>query len=573
SKKAKNVSATDRVKQYPLGVLHSNGGKLFCTYCNVTVDHYRKSSVDRHLGSSTHRKRKTEIQSTTANDSLAKRQKTVTSLFQKSTENCEAQNCLNFELTEAFVPTNIPLEKLDNKKLRNVPNGGAIPSSTQLRRKYLPKVAKCHKQEIMELVNLSVVTDESTDAQDQYVLHILFVLQGLNDEDASDSEMKTILTDTMYLQTVNYTTISQAIVKCLNNFGVDFNNIIAFISDNATYVSKAYNQVLQGLLSNSVHLTCNAHIVALVSDIWRTNFPEVDKLIATVKKVFKYCPSRKLHFKEHLQSTVQVVGSNLRVKLPPEPVKTRWGSWYAATEYHAQYITSYSTNTQVLKELKHLLDNSEILQVQLKLIARYGKELVVLIKWFESHEIRVHQAYNKVVDLINTYKALKGEQHSGDAGIQSQCIKTFTEVAGKFTSYYGPSRSERTSRFTQPAHQFLKAVRVFAPLQVCTLNLDALLLDSIPGFNRGCKTDLECYQFYAKECSSDLSLTAFWRSAEPRFPNIAKLAKQYLPVVPNSVDAKRSISAGFYCTEAIHRQSLKKEQVNRLMMLNFNSKP
>uniref|UniRef100_H2ZXY2 HAT C-terminal dimerisation domain-containing protein n=1 Tax=Latimeria chalumnae TaxID=7897 RepID=H2ZXY2_LATCH len=551
SKKAKSVSAADRVKQYPPGVLHSDGGKLFCTYCNVTVDHYRKSSVNRHLDSSTHQKRKVEIQSTTANDSLAKKQKTVTSLFQKSTENREAQN-YKF-LTDRDVCANIPLEKLDNKKLceflrRHVANGGVIPSSAQLRREYLPKVAECHKQEIMELIKrsgcLSVVTDKSTDSQDQYVLHILFVLQGLNGEDASDSKLKAVLADTMYLQAVNYNTISQAIVKCLN-MPVDFNNISAFISDNATYMSKTYNQVLQGLLPNSVHLTCNAHMVVLANDIWRSNFPEVDKLIATVKKVFKYCLSRKLHFKEYLQSAVQVVGSNLRVKLPPEPVKTRWGSWYAATEYHAQYITFYPTfveeemeitpNTQVLKELKRLLDNSETLQVQLNLLTSYGKELVYLIKWFESCEIRVHQAYNKVVDL--------SEQHSGDAGIQNQRIKTFTEVTDKLTSYYNPDSSERTSRFTQPAHQFLKAVRVFDPLQVCMLNLDTLPLDSIPGFNRSCKTELECYQFHAKECNSELSLTTFWRFVEPCFSNIANVGKQYLSVIPKSVDAEQSISA------------------------------
>uniref|UniRef100_H3A8Z0 Uncharacterized protein n=1 Tax=Latimeria chalumnae TaxID=7897 RepID=H3A8Z0_LATCH len=109
SKKAKNVSAADRAKQYPPGVLHSDGAKLFCTSCNITVDHYRKSSVDWHLDSSIHRKRKVEVQSNVA---LSKKQTT-------STENREARNSLNFDLTEGFVCANIPLEMLDNKKLRD----------------------------------------------------------------------------------------------------------------------------------------------------------------------------------------------------------------------------------------------------------------------------------------------------------------------------------------------------------------------------------------------------------------------------------------------------------------------
>ncbi|MGH0127189.1 UNVERIFIED_CONTAM: hypothetical protein FKN15_044018 [Acipenser sinensis] len=60
---------------------------------------------------------------------------------------------------------------------------------------------------------LSVVTDESTDAQDQYGLHIEFVLQDLNGENASDvQELKAVLADTLYLQAINYNTVSQAIV-------------------------------------------------------------------------------------------------------------------------------------------------------------------------------------------------------------------------------------------------------------------------------------------------------------------------------------------------------------------------
>ncbi len=43
-------------------------------------------------------------------------------------------------------------------------------------------------------------------------------------------ELKAVLADTLYLQAVNYNTVSQAIVKCLNNFDVDFDDVSAFIS-------------------------------------------------------------------------------------------------------------------------------------------------------------------------------------------------------------------------------------------------------------------------------------------------------------------------------------------------------
>ncbi|MBN3285182.1 CGBP1 protein, partial [Polyodon spathula] len=174
-KKAKNVSAADHVKQCPAGVLYSDAGKLFYTSCNITVHHYRESAVDSHLDSSIHHKIKAEIQSSTETALLAKKQK---------------------DLTEAFVRANIPLEKLDNQKLctffrLSVANSGVIPSSAQLRHEYLYKVVEYHKQEIMELVKqcgcLSVVTVESTDAQDQYVLHIAFVLQDVKGEHASDA--------------------------------------------------------------------------------------------------------------------------------------------------------------------------------------------------------------------------------------------------------------------------------------------------------------------------------------------------------------------------------------------------
>lgn len=57
-KKAVNISCEDRVKQYPKGVLHADAGQLFCSCCNVTLDNSRKNTIDKHLLSLNHVKKR-----------------------------------------------------------------------------------------------------------------------------------------------------------------------------------------------------------------------------------------------------------------------------------------------------------------------------------------------------------------------------------------------------------------------------------------------------------------------------------------------------------------------------------
>ena len=91
----------------------------------------------------------------------------------------------HFELVEAFVTANIPLNKLDNFKSNtylkaNIPNMGTLPSLQQLRMHYLPKVFEIYQTEtkakVLQASSLAVVADEASDIQDCFVLHILFIL-------------------------------------------------------------------------------------------------------------------------------------------------------------------------------------------------------------------------------------------------------------------------------------------------------------------------------------------------------------------------------------------------------------
>ena len=84
SKKAVNISCIDRAKQYPPGTLHTDGNKLFCTACNVTLDHTRKGTIDQHLETPLHSKKRMAAENLV--DLPLKRQCTIVSAFNRLTE-------------------------------------------------------------------------------------------------------------------------------------------------------------------------------------------------------------------------------------------------------------------------------------------------------------------------------------------------------------------------------------------------------------------------------------------------------------------------------------------------------
>ena len=49
-----NLTAKDRAVKYPEGTFHEDDG-LFCSSCNVVIDHLRKCVVDKHLEAASHK--------------------------------------------------------------------------------------------------------------------------------------------------------------------------------------------------------------------------------------------------------------------------------------------------------------------------------------------------------------------------------------------------------------------------------------------------------------------------------------------------------------------------------------
>jgi len=221
-----------------------------------------------------------------------------------------------------------------------------------------------------ELANqrISVTMDETTDSCGRSILNVLFSYQN-----------KTKLVNTLFLETVNNTTIAQAFVNTIHSYNIPFTNLIFFISDNASYMKKAYTNILFPLIPHLFHNTCFAHIYNLVGETWVDfeHFKLLDIVVKHIKTLFVYSAARKRRWREHLISKSVLLNTNeslfdeestqdLFVNLPPLPIKTRWNSWFKfliwMKNYYQHMVTffieeSVEKNSNAIKELKEIFQN------------------------------------------------------------------------------------------------------------------------------------------------------------------------------------------------------------------------
>jgi len=147
-------------------------------------------------------------------------------------------------------------------------------------------------------------------------------------------------------------------------------------------------------------------------------------------------------------------------------------------------------------------------------VAASALKLVELLTWFESSEIRIHQAYNRVTDL------LAWAEYEANSATVDKYKKAFKDTADKLRQYYRPTSP---SRFTQPGLDFLKAVRVFDFKQVLILPCNELIT-KIPGAD-SCHVlaEFAAYKAMAGDVPSETTVVSFWHASSDRFPLLSRL--------------------------------------------------
>ncbi len=594
-----NVGAKERCSQFPRDT-YEDGGKLFCIACNKVIDHVRKSTVESHLLSAAHAKRKSELD----NEKKTKKQKTVPTMFAANTIAQQERADVTLDWVKACTATNIPLSKSDNPELRKflrtrVKNGGAIPGTHQLQNIYLTEL---YKQEVIrvkaELSNkpICVIFDEMSDDEGRYVLNILACpVTAPKDENGL---LKSYLLDVCFLEKTNHSTVAQAVVGVLNEYGITFDNVAVFDTDNAAYMKKAYKEILKGLYPKAIHCTCLAHITNLVGESFRKPLADLDKFVRCFSQQFFNAGGRKKRYLDYLKLKEQPP------LMPPDPVGTRWNSWFFAVQYHAKYWPFYQE--YIADEMKvcgknapnsviqlHEFTTGELwnrLDLTVRFVADVCTQIIYYLGYFESQKPCTLYAFEKLEELqiffdshsLYTHESARKYFDSAPCA-DDMPLKAKQELVALFNACTSAA-SEKLMKYLsdndgQPALPFLKQCRIFNPLRVPVLSENINDYPDIPDFDTVPRNEFILYrEVLVSEVQESLrgtgqtkmDIDSFWISNRDRIPTMAALAFKYKDAVTNSADAERSNSL-YNNVLTDKRRSLSVQKLRELVFMYYNS--
>lgn len=423
--------------QYPDFITTDEGTR--CTICNVNIKR-KKYNMNKHLQSKSHRDRISDSHShyklqqslkdnpdfeikdnklfcklcdSTFNPSLFsldRHMKTDLHTF-SSTKNGQKQ--FNNDLTDFMIQCNIPWSKLDNPTFRNFMenllnnkygNNVNLPSESNIRLKYLPKIYEEKKDQIrQELQNKTIClsVDETTDSCGKKVANVL--IQAL---DGTSSKMH--LFASKVLEETNYLTTTGLVNETLKDlWGQQYNEnldkLLFFITDAGSYMLKA-GKCLTQEYPNLTHVTCFAHGLNRVAEKVRSLYPKINKLIDCVKKVFLKAPVRTKKFRMMYPN----------ISLPPRPVITRWGTWLNAASYYNKYYNEIKAVIDALdsREARAIVEAKKIfrdrnLKSDLLFVDTNFNIIAKSIQLLEDPKLELKSSLKIVSDLIKKMAKLR----------------------------------------------------------------------------------------------------------------------------------------------------------------------
>jgi hypothetical protein len=399
TKKSNSAKLRQYVKDFGSDLFSTDGIILYCQVCEKSINADTKFQVSQHIETGKHANnlRKYNERNSTKQTLIDK--EVLINSFGKKSEFFQ-------ELCKALLAADIPFNKLKNETFKNFLakyTKETIPDPSTLRKNYLPN---CYEETIARIreelanENIWISIDESTDIEGRYIANVIVgkLKSGLY--------TKPFLLTSETLDKTNHVSIAQLFndaLKLLWPNEIRYDNVLLFVTDAAKYMKLAAKG-LKVLFPKMIHLTCLAHGMHRVAETVRASYPDVDKLISNVKKVFIKAPKRVEIFREKASD----------LNLPPQPIITRWGTWIDAVSYYAYHFESVK---EVINSLdpegassiqisQNILSQTNIKE-QLAYISVNFKCLSERIKELEKSDLKLVESVKIVENIISQIKASK----------------------------------------------------------------------------------------------------------------------------------------------------------------------
>jgi hypothetical protein len=379
---------------------------LIVKFLTLQIPCDKKYNIIQHVKTNLHVDRVKKTKNAVA------KQQTITGCVAASSTTRQRE--FNADLCEAMIKSNIALNKLQNKFFKSFLekySNRHIPDESTLRKNYVNSIYKETIEEIKKIVGDNYIwfsVDETIDSCGRYVAN--FIVGVLNDEIAT----KGFLISSKQLDKTNAVTISQFITEELARFFlpnvVPKNKLLLMLSDAAPYMVKAASNI-KFFYEKLINCTCLAHGINRIAETIRLQFPLVNELVKSGKKIFVKAPLRVQHFKRALPN----------VSLPPEPVLTRWGTWLDAAVYYANNFQDFKkivleftdTTTKAITDCKDVMQRQELQNNLVFIKANYNfvsktiehleKEQLLLtesIKIIEKFKERIPSVPGKIGEIV-----------------------------------------------------------------------------------------------------------------------------------------------------------------------------
>ena len=117
-----------------------------------------------------------------------------------------------------------------------------IPKCSQLRDCYLFDVYQTEGAALKELVankQVALIVDELSDSEGRFVLDVMAVFLDF-DELSPVGDSVAWLVDSHFLSETNNRAVSQAVVKTVHDYSIEYDNVRVFNSDNVSYMKRHF---------------------------------------------------------------------------------------------------------------------------------------------------------------------------------------------------------------------------------------------------------------------------------------------------------------------------------------------